>query len=96
MCGIVGIINYTGSVSREGLQRANGALRHCGPDYCGIHVIRAPAERPYEVGLANRRLTILYLSPAGYQPVLHPETGNWIVYNGEVYSQMPSTDTSRE
>src|SRR5271169_302692 len=86
MCGIVGIIAYRGSVPLEGLKRANNALKHRGPDDGGIQLIRVPADPPYEVALANRRLAILDLSPGGHQPMLDPETGDWIAYNGEVYN----------
>jgi len=39
-----------------------------------------------EVGLGSRRLAILDLSPLGHQPMQDAETGNWIVYNGEIYN----------
>src|SRR5262249_28042296 len=41
---------------------------------------------PVEVGLGNRRLAILDLSPLGHQPMQDAATGNWIVYNGEIYN----------
>jgi asparagine synthase (glutamine-hydrolysing) len=39
-----------------------------------------------EVGLAHTRLSIIDLSPLGHQPMKDPVTGNWIVYNGEIYN----------
>lgn len=86
MCGIAGIVNSDGPVSVDALNKAMHALEHRGPDDGGVQVIRVPGQVPYEVGLANRRLAILDLSPAGHQPMFDPETGNWIVYNGEVYN----------
>jgi asparagine synthase (glutamine-hydrolysing) len=60
------------------------ALRHRGPDDEGIEVMRFPDGR--RLGLAHTRLTILDLSRAGHQPMSDPESGSWIVYNGEVYN----------
>src|SRR5262249_11404476 len=37
-------------------------------------------------GLAPRRLSIIDLSPAGHQPMQDPETGDQIVFNGEIYN----------
>lgn len=86
MCGIAGIVTNGGTVDVEALNKAMHALVHRGPDDGGAQVIRAPGQPPVEVGLVNRRLAILDLSPAGHQPMLDAETGNWIVYNGEVYN----------
>jgi asparagine synthase (glutamine-hydrolysing) len=36
--------------------------------------------------LGSRRLAVLDLSPQGHQPMQDPATGNWIVYNGEIYN----------
>lgn len=33
-----------------------------------------------------RRLSIIELSPAGHMPMLDPNTGNWLVFNGEIYN----------
>jgi asparagine synthase (glutamine-hydrolysing) len=38
------------------------------------------------VGLGSRRLAILDLSPAGHQPMHDPATGNWLIFNGEIYN----------
>ncbi len=48
--------------------------------------MRESTPEPVEIGLGNRRLAILDLSPLGHQPMRDPETGNWIVYNGEIYN----------
>jgi asparagine synthase (glutamine-hydrolysing) len=39
-----------------------------------------------EIGLGNTRLAILDLSKLGHQPMQDRETGNWIVFNGEIYN----------
>lgn len=85
MCGIVGIIAHKASVVPEVLERATQSLAHRGPDDSGTIIFRdAVAEA--EIGLGNRRLAILDLSPLGHQPMHDPETGNWIAYNGEIYN----------
>lgn len=38
------------------------------------------------VVFGHRRLSILDLSSAGHQPMLDPESQNWITYNGEIYN----------
>jgi asparagine synthase (glutamine-hydrolysing) len=49
-------------------------------------VIRQSGPQPTSIFLGNRRLAILDLSPAGHQPMQDRDTGNWIVYNGEIYN----------
>lgn len=86
MCGIVGIVARQSSVAPEVLERATQSLAHRGPDDSGTIILREDAPEPVEVGLGNRRLSILDLSPLGHQPMQDPTTGNWIVYNGEIYN----------
>lgn len=40
----------------------------------------------YTLGLLNRRLAIVDLSPAGHQPLCNEDCTLWIVYNGEIYN----------
>jgi asparagine synthase (glutamine-hydrolysing) len=86
MCGIVGIVGLKAQVSAELLERATRSLAHRGPDDSGTVILRDSGREKIEVGLGNRRLAILDLSPFGHQPMCDPATGNWIVYNGEVYN----------
>ena len=86
MCGIVGIIGFHARVPAELLERATQSLAHRGPDDGGTVILCDPAREEVEIGLGNRRLAILDLSPLGHQPMNDPATGNWIVYNGEVYN----------
>src|SRR5437660_9975065 len=83
MCGIAGFVDTTGSLGAEALATASQAIAHRGPDDAGLQIVSSGNQ---QVGLANRRLAILDLSPAGHQPMYDPLTGNWIVYNGEVYN----------
>ena len=86
MCGIFGILARNGSIPPNLLERATDSLAHRGPDDRGTVVLHANTTPRLEIGLGNRRLAILDLSPSGHQPMQDPETGNWIVYNGEIYN----------
>lgn len=86
MCGIAGIVVHRGVVAPDLLERMTNSLAHRGPDDSGTVIIRDESPEPLEVGLGNRRLAILDLSPLGHQPMQDPETGNWVAYNGEIYN----------
>lgn len=86
MCGIFGIIGLNARVPAEVLERATRSLTHRGPDDGGTIILHDSTREEIEIGLGNRRLAILDLSPLGHQPMNDPVTGNWIVYNGEVYN----------
>ena len=86
MCGIVGIVGHHARVPGDVLERATRSLAHRGPDDSGTVILRDSLDKSVEIGLGNRRLAILDLSPLGHQPMNDPATGNWIVYNGEVYN----------
>ena len=86
MCGIFGIIARNAEIAEGLLERGTKSLAHRGPDDSGTILLRDSAPSPIEIGLGSRRLAILDLSPLGHQPMRDPETGNWIVYNGEIYN----------
>ena len=86
MCGIFGIVGRNARVPADVLERATRSLAHRGPDDSGTVILQDSAQGAVEIGLGNRRLAILDLSPQGHQPMNDPATGNWIVYNGEVYN----------
>ena len=58
------------------------AQYHRGPDDSGLEIFDAGI---YSVGFGHRRLSILDLSPRGHQPMVLAETGDMIVFNGEIY-----------
>ncbi len=83
MCGIAGFIQR--GVSRDDssvqLRTMLKPIYHRGPDDGGVWV-----DELYSVALGHRRLSILDLSPAGYQP-MESACGRFvIVYNGEIYN----------
>ncbi len=86
MCGIFGIAARNASVPTDILDRATQSLAHRGPDDSGTVILHDSVPVPVEVGLGNRRLAILDLSPLAHQPMHDPATGNWIAYNGEIYN----------
>src|SRR5579863_10459111 len=86
MCGIFGMVARNTRVEPELLERGTRSLAHRGPDDSGTVLLRETTPRPVEIGLGSRRLAILDLSPAAHQPMHDAETGNWIVYNGEIYN----------
>lgn len=86
MCGIVGVwLKGRGAGDAQIVERAVSALTHRGPDDHGIVEI-SPVCGEGVVIFGHRRLSIIDLSEAGHQPMFDPETGNWIIYNGEVYN----------
>ncbi len=78
MCGIAGIIDFSG-VDSTPLAAMLGALEHRGPDDAGSFTDASAC-------LGHRRLAIVDLSPAGRQPLAN-ETGRLqLVVNGEIYA----------
>jgi asparagine synthase (glutamine-hydrolysing) len=86
VCGIFGIVVRDGVVPPDLLERATQSLAHRGPDDHGTVILHSSGPSPVEVGLGNRRLAILDLSPHGHQPMQDPGNGNCIVHNGEIYN----------
>lgn len=80
MCGITGAYGPAAAGLSDGqLQRALGALAHRGPNDSGL--LRGP-----QFALGHRRLSIIDLSQAGHQPMVHGPSGCTIVFNGEIYN----------
>lgn len=66
------------------VERGMQSLAHRGPD--DQDVVQILSVEQEGVVFGHRRLAVIDLSEAGHQPMRDPETGNWIVYNGEVYN----------
>ena len=86
MCGIVGILARKTPIPPAVLEQATASLAHRGPDDSGTVLLKESRPERLEIGLGHRRLAILDLSPLGHQPMQDPITGNWIVFNGEIYN----------
>ena len=80
MCGIVGFSGVT-SGNHQSLLSAVEALDHRGPDASGTY-----RNENGTVSLGHVRLSILDLSSNGAQPMISTETGNVVIYNGELYN----------
>lgn len=79
MCGIAGFFNPQGITPNSRLLNAMAEVMvHRGPDHQGLHLDDCCA-------LASRRLAIIDLS-GGDQPICHPQTGQILVFNGEIYN----------
>lgn len=82
MCGIIGIASSRGEIiNREWITVGRDTLYHRGPDACGEWW-----STDRKVGLGHRRLAILELTNAGDQPMIDPNTGNTVIFNGEIYN----------
>ena len=80
MCGIAG---YSGKGNETTLESMNISLKHRGPDDAGLKVFQ---KKYTSIGIAQRRLSIVDLSPAGHQPMANEKEDVWIVFNGEIYN----------
>ncbi len=77
MCGIAGGLTQSG-ISTSTLNIALDALRHRGPDDCGIF-------RQRSVALGMRRLAIIDVAH-GQQPISNEDGSAVVVFNGEIYN----------
>lgn len=86
MCGLAGFWQLHGGAQDTLLQQVqamSAQLTHRGPDDSGLWCDEATG-----IALAQRRLSILDLSPAGHQP-MHSACGRYvIVFNGEIYNHL--------
>jgi asparagine synthase (glutamine-hydrolysing) len=79
MCGIAGIIDYSGkAVSKPVIEAMLSAINYRGPDESGIYI------SPF-AAIGNVRLSIIDLS-TGQQPLTDPSGRFWIVFNGEIFN----------
>ncbi len=79
MCGIAAVFNTTGPAVPLNLE----SIAHRGPDGRGEWI--SPDGR---IWFGHTRLAIQDLSATGAQPMLDDETGNVIIFNGEIYNHL--------
>lgn len=83
MCGIAGLIAEHESAARDAVEKMSQAQIHRGPNDSGTAFLPFGGRT---LGFGFRRLSILDLSPAGHQPMVHAATGNTLIFNGEIYN----------
>lgn len=83
MCGIVGIASWAPEDSNLGhrVERMAVSLTHRGPDDQGVWVDAGEG-----IGLGQRRLSIVDLSPHGHQPMVSASGRFVLSFNGEIYN----------
>jgi asparagine synthase (glutamine-hydrolysing) len=79
MCGICGEVTFDGSAAGDRIAAMAQSMRQRGPDAGGVFI-------QDRVALAHRRLSIIDLAAASQQPMLDPELGLAIVFNGCIYN----------
>lgn len=83
MCGICGFMSRR-TITKEQLTAMNDTMYHRGPNDSGAEIYEAADG--YQVGMAQRRLSILDLSPLGHQPMHAGDGRVTVVFNGEIYN----------
>jgi len=98
MCGIAGLVLVPpGPIKSERVRSLLQHLEHRGPDDSGWLSLRKgkvclgreiTGDFVANVVLVHRRLSILDLSEAGWQPMGTLDGRYWIVFNGEIYNYL--------
>ena len=83
MCGICGFISNQ-TITLEQLKIMNDTMYHRGPNDSGEEIFTL--KNGYNLGLAQRRLSILDLSSLGHQPMHSENKRISVVFNGECYN----------
>ena len=79
MCGICGEVTFDGSAAGDCIAAAIEEMRPRGPDAGGAFLQDL-------VALGHRRLSVIDLAATSQQPMLDPELGLAIVFNGCIYN----------
>jgi asparagine synthase (glutamine-hydrolysing) len=79
MCGFCGVISAKPNADPALISKLLGPLEPRGPDASGAFV-------QGKLGFGHRRLSILDLAPTSEQPMIDPDLGLGIVFNGCIYN----------
>jgi asparagine synthase (glutamine-hydrolysing) len=85
MCGIAGAVGSLDPSIMQAAQRMNHAQSHRGPDDQGLWK-SIEGDAGDGAIFAFRRLAIIDLSADAHQPMIDPDIGNAIIFNGEIYN----------
>ncbi len=81
MCGIIGYGSRAAGSDAALISEMRDTMRHRGPDDAGKWTTHGP-----HVGLGQRRLAVIDLSPGGQQPMLDGSGQLALTFNGEIYN----------
>ncbi|MEJ7828466.1 MAG: asparagine synthase (glutamine-hydrolyzing), partial [Segetibacter sp.] len=82
MCRIAGIVDLSNTYDLEpSITAMRDSMHRGGPDDAGILI-----DQNSRIAFGHRRLSLLDLSAAGHQPMHDNNTGNTIIFNGEIYN----------
>jgi len=80
MCGINGIVDFSGKVDKiTAIRKMNEKINHRGPDNEGWF-------EDEDIALGHQRLSIIDLSPKSNQPFYSTDKRFVLIYNGEIYN----------
>src|SRR5262249_48873805 len=99
MCGISGILAADArDYPCDALGTMSQVLRHRGPDDCGyvfwdgssapVRGRNPPVPERARLGITHRRLSIIDLTPTGWQPMTSAGGRYDLVFNGEIYNYL--------
>jgi asparagine synthase (glutamine-hydrolysing) len=87
MCGICGILDFSGNIElEESIRKMAEVLIYRGPDDAGFQVYQPSAAKGPRLAFGHRRLSIIDLSTAGRQPMPGRRAETAVVFNGEIYN----------
>ncbi|MFN9109817.1 MAG: asparagine synthetase B, partial [Bacteroidota bacterium] len=90
MCRIAGLYNPGEKNPERCVSAMRDAMKHGGPDDAGIYI-----HPELSFALGHRRLSLIDLTSTGHQPMEDPQTGNILIFNGEIYNYKELRSTLR-